>query len=119
MKKSMMLLAVLVGCVPAEEEAKDRGQEPDPDPAEQCQPVDVAATPGAIAVADANNAFAMDMYETVAEVAPTNDNLFFSPFSISSALGMTLAGMDGETACLLYTSPSPRDRTRSRMPSSA
>ena len=24
-----------------------------------------------------------------------------------------------ETACLLYTSPSPRDRTRSRMPSSA
>ena len=24
-----------------------------------------------------------------------------------------------DTACLLYTSPSPRDRTRSRMPSSA
>ena len=24
-----------------------------------------------------------------------------------------------EKACLLYTSPSPRDRTRSRMPSSA
>mgnify|MGYP003303410410 CR=1 FL=1 len=24
-----------------------------------------------------------------------------------------------ELACLLYTSPSPRDRTRSRMPSSA
>ena len=24
-----------------------------------------------------------------------------------------------ENACLLYTSPSPRDRTRSRMPSSA
>ena len=26
---------------------------------------------------------------------------------------------DGVQACLLYTSPSPRDRTRSRMPSSA
>ena len=26
---------------------------------------------------------------------------------------------DGAAACLLYTSPSPRDRTRSRMPSSA
>ena len=25
----------------------------------------------------------------------------------------------GSDACLLYTSPSPRDRTRSRMPSSA
>ena len=31
-----------------------------------------------------------------------------------------LATKDGELmACLLYTSPSPRDRTRSRMPSSA
>ena len=27
--------------------------------------------------------------------------------------------VDEYTACLLYTSPSPRDRTRSRMPSSA
>ena len=29
------------------------------------------------------------------------------------------AGHDIFNACLLYTSPSPRDRTRSRMPSSA
>jgi len=28
-------------------------------------------------------------------------------------------GKNGIYACLLYTSPSPRDRTRSRMPSSA
>ena len=28
-------------------------------------------------------------------------------------------GKDGIKICLLYTSPSPRDRTRSRMPSSA
>ena len=27
--------------------------------------------------------------------------------------------LDREHVCLLYTSPSPRDRTRSRMPSSA
>ena len=26
---------------------------------------------------------------------------------------------EGDICCLLYTSPSPRDRTRSRMPSSA
>jgi len=30
-----------------------------------------------------------------------------------------LAGLDLSCGCLLYTSPSPRDRTRSRMPSSA
>ena len=34
---------------------------------------------------------------------------------------MVVAAADAEelVACLLYTSPSPRDRTRSRMPSSA
>ena len=31
----------------------------------------------------------------------------------------SLPGIGDYTACLLYTSPSPRDRTRSRMPSSA
>ena len=31
----------------------------------------------------------------------------------------TLGGTGGSTACLLYTSPSPRDRQKSRMPSSA
>ena len=30
-----------------------------------------------------------------------------------------LAELDVHSICLLYTSPSPRDRTRSRMPSSA
>ena len=37
-------------------------------------------------------------------------------------LGFALAeatGLFGLVVCLLYTSPSPRDRTRSRMPSSA
>ena len=34
--------------------------------------------------------------------------------------GITAIQMDMKiTGCLLYTSPSPRDRTRSRMPSSA
>ena len=42
----------------------------------------------------------------------------------SGAVAWSVAGFDGEVgaigkACLLYTSPRPRDRTRSRMPSSA
>ena len=36
---------------------------------------------------------------------------------IGAAVGENTAVLD--VACLLYTSPSPRDRTRSRMPSSA
>ena len=42
----------------------------------------------------------------------------FSPGGGTDSIARTLAvGMS--QVCLLYTSPSPRDRTRSRMPSSA
>src|SRR5665811_2638752 len=44
-----------------------------------------------------------------------------APYSWSVSGGALPAGLglDGAGTCLLYTSPSPRDRTRSRMPSSA
>lgn len=42
-----------------------------------------------------NNAFALDLYKQLAE---KEGNLFFSPFSISSALAMTYAGAREETA---------------------
>ena len=35
------------------------------------------------------------------------------------ALATVAIGFGGSMTCLLYTSPSPRDRTRSRMPCSA
>ena len=46
------------------------------------------------------------------------------PVAGRSLESIALAMVDGakagkDTVCLLYTSPSPRDRTRSRMPSSA
>jgi len=41
-----------------------------------------------------------------------------SPVKIEE-LNIILFTIDTLRACLLYTSPSPRDRTRSRMPSSA
>ncbi len=44
-----------------------------------------------------NNQFAIDLYKEVCEGAE-EDNVFFSPFSISSALGMTYSGAEGETA---------------------
>ena len=44
-----------------------------------------------------------------------------STFSLAAAfyLGMVTEKSMQRPPCLLYTSPSPRDRTRSRMPSSA
>ena len=40
-------------------------------------------------------------------------------FNALTGARLTMGNWPGTTVCLLYTSPSPRDRTRSRMPSSA
>jgi serpin B len=44
---------------------------------------------------NASNRFALEMY---AELANAKDNLFFSPYSIFTALGMTYEGARGQTA---------------------
>ena len=46
------------------------------------------------AVVDGNTAFALDLYR---ELKGEEGNLFFSPYSISTALAMTYAGARGET----------------------
>ena len=46
--------------------------------------------------ANSNNEFMMKMYNVLAN-DKKQDNIFFSPFSISSALAMTFAGSDGNT----------------------
>ena len=54
----------------------------------------------------------------MSEILPnqSNFNEISKPFKIISDFNPS---GDQPKACLLYTSPSPRDRTRSRMPSSA
>ena len=57
-----------------------------------------------------------------AQVIPMTDiNLHFTGdfHAIGAAHNLLSAVIDNHIHCLLYTSPSPRDRTRSRMPSSA
>jgi len=60
----------------------------------------IRAIPGSVMnVVDANNRFALTLYARLAdEPAYRNDNLFFSPFSISSALAITCEGARGTTA---------------------
>ena len=50
--------------------------------------------------------------ETVSEGLVLNETIFYPE-------GGGQPGDDGSITCLLYTSPSPRDKTVSRMPSSA
>ena len=50
------------------------------------------------------------------------DSIIAAASVIGAGLSVGLAAIGpgiGQGTCLLYTSPSPRDRTRSRMPSSA
>ncbi|MFH2020922.1 MAG: serpin family protein [archaeon] len=49
-----------------------------------------------VKVVDANNQFGMDLYSVLKN--QTDDNIFFSPYSISTALAMTYEGSDGITA---------------------
>ena len=51
----------------------------------------------------------------------SNRFLAAAPLALQPQAPFVLAGVpyDGAVTCLLYTSPSPRDATLSRMPSSA
>jgi len=48
-----------------------------------------------IKLAEGNTAFTLDLYQ---QIKSTPGNLFYSPYSISSALAMTYAGAEGNTA---------------------
>ena len=55
----------------------------------------------------------------VGRVQDIDDIISFHGESVSEFEANFHAAIEDYLACLLYTSPSPRDRTRSRMPSSA
>ena len=57
--------------------------------------------------------------ETLATICPYRGLQFFREEDAAFLFGRDAAIETLYKACLLYTSPSPRDRTRSRMPSSA
>lgn len=61
----------------------------------QAQPVKEKLGNEAREVAQGNNVFALDLY---AQLSKDDGNIFFSPYSISTALGMTYAGAKGKTA---------------------
>ena len=62
-----------------------------------------------------------DFYEPDAATMQNAENIIWRPTQQHAPVisGWDLTGMEQDVICLLYTSPSPRDRTRSRMPSSA
>lgn len=95
-----ILALVLAGCTGPGEPGPSTPMETPP-PLETVSPsTTIPAIPGSEpTVVDANNRFALDLYTRLADdPAHRNDNLFFSPFSISSALAITYEGARGTTA---------------------
>ena len=57
-------------------------------------------------------------FELITKVPATLHTPLMSGANAISGISI-IGALIGANVCLLYTSPSPRDRTRSRMPSSA
>lgn len=86
-----MLSLSLIACEEGGADPKDP-HAPDPDRVAR----QITSADGDVGeVVAGNSAFAWALY---GELVDGDDNLFFSPFSISAALGMTSAGARGETA---------------------
>ncbi|MGC8979739.1 serpin family protein [Caldisericum sp.] len=49
-------------------------------------------------VVEANNQFSLDLYKRYSLIKANKENIFFSPFSISSAIAMVYEGAKGKTA---------------------
>jgi len=83
------LCLVLIGCTTAQAQVVRSEEErvTDPDAPED----DLAQR------VDGNNAFAFDLYRALRDGGSSEENLFYSPYSISVALAMTYAGARGIT----------------------
>jgi serpin B len=98
----MLCIIILAGCIGTQGTTGT----PTVSPTIQTTPgVTTVATPvGPVSnseksVADANNRFALDLFSNIKKDPNySGDNLFFSPFSISSALAITYEGARGTTA---------------------
>ena len=75
--------------------AKEVPASPEPEPVAEAELDAVEGETDLAAVVRGNGAFALDLYS---RLSSRSGNLFFSPFSISTALAMTYGGAQGATA---------------------
>ncbi|CAN5879748.1 serpin family protein [soil metagenome] len=90
----------LPGCVPSEptsaQQVQQRLQDHQADAPRPVGEGDGAMNAEIQTIVEGNTRFALDLYARLR--AESHDNLFFSPSSLSTALAMTYAGAEGQTA---------------------
>jgi serpin B len=95
----VILFIIIGGCtgtIPGQPGSPTDEKTPD---VEVTAPAGAADADSTLDVAGANNRFAFDLYSRLAnDPANAGSNIFFSPFSISSALAITYEGANGKTA---------------------
>jgi len=93
-KKIILVLVVVIIAIGGSGIYYFNNQEPTPEPAPVAN--DKGATPAGInSVINANDQFALDLYS---QLKNSEGNIFFSPYSISTALAMVYDGARGKTA---------------------
>ncbi|MDD4300483.1 MAG: serpin family protein [Methanomicrobium sp.] len=90
----VIFCAVFAGCTGSPDAG---GETAAPTPV-QTSVVPVTTEESAYAVADATNNFAFSLYKTLNDENSVDTNLFYSPFSISSAFALVYEGAKGQTA---------------------
>ena len=100
MNTGLIFICIGIVCITAVFFSGCLGQNPEHPPGQNLTPNEVPANPGAEkAVVDANTRFALKLYSALCtDPRNANTSLFFSPFSISSALAVTYEGARGITA---------------------
>lgn len=93
MKKSIFPLSLLI-CILCLFQCNEDLPGPNPGPAVD---FDCNEEPKACELTAANGNFAIDLYKTISADEAADANIFISPFSISTALSMTMNGANGET----------------------
>lgn len=90
--RTFLPLVLLLGCNP--DGGGPKSEAPGELYASELARETAPSTDNVLAVAAGNRAFALDLY---GELAEGGENLFYSPWSITSALAMTWAGAEGDT----------------------
>ncbi|WFN36714.1 serpin family protein [Methanomicrobium antiquum] len=95
---ALISCAAISGCTDSFQQPGEKTQTPTPAPGETTDVVSNSTKSPQEIVADSNNAFAFSLYRLLSAESLDDENIFFSPYSVSSAFALVLEGAKGNTA---------------------